>query len=95
MAVIGSVSVGASSQATVLSRPVVGGYQFIAIGNVGESTAYLKFFPDGDDVTTTNGIPLAPGASILLDQDDSPIMNNGIYAICASGASTVLGVQAY
>lgn len=70
-------------------------YQFIAISNTGSATAFLKFVGDATAVTSSNGIALPAGASMLVDQDDSPIMQNGITAVCASGQSTVVAVQAY
>lgn len=91
---IGSVSV-ASTAVAVLPPPSQGSYQFIAVANTGSNPAYLKFTPDADPVTTTNGIVLPPGASILVDQDDSPVLLNGISAVCAAGQSTNLAVQAY
>lgn len=95
MAVVATVSVTHSGQATVLPPPSVGLYQFVAIGNNGEKTAYLKFIPEGGDATPQNGIPLPAGASILLDQDDSPVLNNGIFAVCGGEDTTTLAVQAY
>jgi|694.fasta_scaffold65264_1 hypothetical protein len=82
------------AQVTVLA-PRSPGYRFIAISNNGSSAAYLMLFQDDSALTTSNGIVLQPGSAILLDQDDSPILNNGIYAICAETQSTTLAVQAY
>jgi hypothetical protein len=95
MAYVSTISVTDSAQVTVLPPPTVGMYQFVAVGNNGTNTAYIKFIPEGGDVTPQNGIPLPAGASILLDQDDSPVLNNGIFAICDSGEDTTLAVQAY
>lgn len=95
MAFVATVNVTSSAQVTVLPPPSAGLYQFVAIGNNGSKTAYIKFIPDGGPATPQNGIPLPAGASILLDQDDSPVLNGGIFAICASGDSTTLAVQAY
>lgn len=86
-----SVSVG-SSAAAILPA---GRYQFIAIGNNGSSTAFVKFLPDGTDVTTSTGIPLQAGASILVDQDSSPVLSHGVWAICDAGQSTTISIQAY
>lgn len=93
MATAAAISVG-DTQAQVLPAATLG-YRFIAIGNNGSAVAYLKFMPDGGDVTTENGIPLQPSSALVIDQDESPICNNGIFAICSSGASTTLAVQAY
>jgi hypothetical protein len=90
---VASVAVG-STQTTVL-EPRSPGYRFIAISNNGSDAAYLKLFQDASPVTTSTGIVLQPGAAMLLDQDDSPVLNNGIYAICAETQSTTLAVQAY
>jgi hypothetical protein len=51
--------------------------------------------PTTSALTTSNGVPLAAGASLLLDQDLTPIFTSGISAICDTGASTTLAVQAY
>lgn len=91
---IGSVSI-TSTATPVLPPPAQGAYQFIALANTGSNAAYLKFTPDAEAVTTTNGIVLPPGASILIDQDDSPVLLNGISAVCAAGQSTNIAVQAY
>lgn len=89
-----SVSVGSTATA-VLAAADGGNYQFIAIANNGAATAYLKLVPTSTALSTSNGVPLAAGASLLLDQDLTPIFTSGISAICASGASTTLAVQAY
>lgn len=74
---------------------VLPNYQFIALCNTGSETAYLKFTADATAVSVTNGIALPPGASILVDQDNSPVLQNGVSAICATGKSTTVAVQAY
>ena len=74
---------------------VLPAYQFVALCNTGSETAYLKFTADATAVSVTNGIALPAGASILVDQDDSPILANGISAICATGKTTTVAVQAY
>lgn len=89
-----SVSVG-TTQAVVLPATTGKPYSFVAIGNVGQQTAYLKLTPDPDAVTMTNGIPLQPGSSILCDQDlQKELFDAGVTAVVASG-STTLSVQAY
>jgi hypothetical protein len=70
-------------------------YQFISIANNGASTVYLKMVPSTVTLTATNGIPLASGAAILLDQDVTPILTGGVSAVCDTGASTTVAVQAY
>jgi hypothetical protein len=70
-------------------------YEFIAIANNGSGTAYLKMVPSTVTLTVANGIPLASGASILLDQDVTPILTGGVSAVCDTGATTTLAVQAY
>lgn len=89
-----SISVGSTATA-VLTAASDGNYQFIAVANNGTATAYLKLIPTSESLTTSNGVPLAGGASLLLDQDLTPIFTSGISAICASGATTTLAVQAY
>lgn len=74
---------------------VLPSYQFVALCNTGSETAYLKFTADATTVSVTNGIALPSGASILVDQDDSPVLQNGITAVCAAGKSTTVAVQAY
>lgn len=93
MATVAAISVG-SEQATLLAATSTG-YRFVALANNGSATAYLKFLPDGDAVDSSNGIPLPPGASLMLDQDDSPILGGGIFASCNSPDSTTIAVQAY
>jgi hypothetical protein len=88
-----SSSVGTSVTTVV---PASGdNYNFIAIANNGSSTAYLKMVPSTVTLTVSNGIPLASGASILLDQDVTPILTSGVSAVCDTGATTTLAVQAY
>jgi hypothetical protein len=89
-----SVSVGTTAT-SVLAAASGNNYQFIAIANNGSSTAYLKLVPTTSALTASNGVPLAAGASLLLDQDLTPIFTSGISAICDTGASTTLAVQAY
>jgi hypothetical protein len=91
---IASVSVGTSSTAVL---PASSGfpYKFIAIGNNGATTAYLKMTPDATAVTATNGIPLAAGAVLICDQDaQKELFDAGVSAITQSGTTT-LSVQAY
>lgn len=91
---ITSVSVS-TAETMVLTRPSGNAYRFVAIGNVGTNTAYIKLTPDPDAVTATNGIPLPSGTSILCDQDDSKeLFKAPVTAICSSGTTT-LSVQAY
>jgi hypothetical protein len=92
---ITSVSVGTAA-VQVLSVPSGTPYKFVAVGNTGSDTAYLKLTPDSTPVTSLNGIPLPAGASLLCDQDaQKELFNAGVTAICASGESTTLSVQAY
>jgi len=65
--VIASVSVG-TTETTVVPAPPSFPYRFVAIGNSGAATIYVKLTPDATPVTTTNGIPVAPGASLVFDQ---------------------------
>lgn len=70
-------------------------YQFIAISNNGSGTVYLKMVPSTVTLTASNGVPLQSGASILLDQDVTPILVSGVSAVCDTGSSTTVAVQAY
>ena len=80
----------------LLPPPAAGAYQFIALSNNGETPVYLKSAPDaGPVLTATNGIALPAGASLLVDQDDSPILQNGIYGIAEAGETVSIAVQAY
>lgn len=93
---IGTVSVTSSSPATVLPAPTSKPYRFIAIGNVGDKTAYLKFTSDSTALSTSNGIPLPAGASILCDQDvEKDIFRTAVTALTASGETTTISYQAY
>jgi hypothetical protein len=91
---IASVSVG-TTETEVLPVPVGKPYSFIALGNNGTATAYLKLVPDSTPVTTSTGIPLPAGASILCDQDmQKELFHGRVTAIVGSG-STTLSVQAF
>lgn len=70
-------------------------YQFISISNNGSGTVYLKMVPSTVTLTASNGVQLQSGAAILLDQDVTPILVGGVSAVCDSGASTTVAVQAY
>lgn len=91
---IASVSVGTTA-VQVLPKPTASSYKFVAIGNNGATTAYLKMTPDADSVTASNGIPLAAGAVLVCDQDaQRELFDGGVSAITQSG-STTLSVQTY
>lgn len=91
---ITSVSVGTTST-QVLQATTGSPYKFVAIGNNGAATAYLKMTADAEPVTASNGIPLAAGAVIICDQDSQKeLFDGGVSAIVGSG-STTLSVQAY
>lgn len=91
---IASVSVGTTA-VQVLSAPSGSSYKFVAIGNNGSATAYLKMTPDATAVTALNGIPLAAGQVLICDQDaQKELFDAGVTAVVASG-STTLSVQAY
>lgn len=65
------------------------------MANTGSKTAYLKLTPDTTAVTIVNGIPLAPGNSIICDQDlQKELFDSGAYAI-ADGGTTTVAVQAF
>lgn len=88
-----STSVG-TVVATVV-RAASENYEFIAIANNGPNTVYLKMVPSTVTLTVANGIPLPEGASLLLDQDVTPILVSGVSAVCAAGQSATVAVQAY
>ena len=91
---IASVSVGTTA-VQVLPAPTGNPYKFVAIGNVGSATAYLKFTPDSSTVTASNGIPLPSSGSLICDQDaQKELFNAGVQAI-STGSGTVLSVQAF
>lgn len=91
---IASVSVGTTS-VQVLPPPASSSYRFVAFGNVGAETAYLKLTPDQDAVTSLNGIPLPAGSSLICDQDaQKELFDAGAHAVVASG-STTISVQAF
>lgn len=91
---ITSVAVGTTS-VQVLPPASGAPYKFVAIGNVGASTAYLKMTPDTTAVTSSNGIPLPAGGSLVCDQDaQKELFSVGVTAI-VGGGSTTLSVQAF
>jgi hypothetical protein len=92
--VITSVSVGTTAT-TILAGPSGSPYKFVAISNVGNETAYLKVVPGSAAVTVSNGIPLAPGAAFVCDQDaQREMFDAGASAIVGSGTTTI-SVQAF
>jgi hypothetical protein len=88
-----SVSVGTAVVSVVPASPEQ--YQFVAVSNVGAKTAFLKMVPSGVTLTVTNGISLPAGASLVVDQDVTPILTGGISAVCAAGETTTIAIQAY
>jgi hypothetical protein len=91
---IASVNVG-TTEVQVLAVPTGKPYSFIAIGNNGSQTAYLKMTPDSTAVTSSNGIPLSAGASLLCDQDREKELFHGRVTAVVSNGTTTLSVQAY
>jgi hypothetical protein len=92
---ITSVAVG-DTPSQVLPTPGGTPYKFVAIGNVGGKTAYLKLVPDSTQVTVSNGIPLPAGTSIVCDQDSQrELFDGGAYAVTAAGETTTISVQAF
>jgi hypothetical protein len=92
---IASVAVGTTS-VQVLPAPSGNPFKFIAIGNVGNFTAYLKLTPDAVSVTAANGLPLQAGGTLVCDQDaQKELFNSGVSAICGASGTTTLSVQAY
>lgn len=92
---IASVAVGTTS-VLVVPPPAQASYKFVAIGNVGTGTAYLKFTGDSEAVTISNGIPLPAGSSILCDQDkERELFDCGVTAIAVTGATTTISMQAF
>lgn len=92
---ITSVSVGTTA-VQVLAAPPASPYKFVALGNNGAKTAYLKFTADTQTVSITNGIPLPAGGSIVCDQDSRrELFDSGVTAVCASGETTTISVQAF
>lgn len=91
---ITSVSVGTSAT-TVLSVPPGSPYKFVAVGNNGTTSVYVKFTGDTTTVTASNGIPLPGGAAFVCDQDaQRELFDSGLSAITSSGTTT-LSVQAF
>lgn len=91
---ITSVSVG-TTETEVLPVPAEKPYSFVAIGNNGLQTAYLKLVPDSAAVTVGNGIPLPPGASLLSDQDMQKELFRGVVTAVVASGTTTLSVQAF
>lgn len=95
MALVHTSTTVGTAVTTVVPAAVGGEYQFIAVANGGSNTVYLKMVPSTTTLTVANGIPLASGASVLLDQDVTPILTGGVSAVCDSGLTTTVVVQAY
>ena len=94
MALVHTSSTVGTNVATVV--PASGdNYNFVAIANNGSGTVYLKMVPSTVTLSSTNGIPLASGAAMLIDQDVTPILTGGVSAVCAAGATATVVVQAY
>jgi len=91
---ITSVSVS-TTETEVLPHPVDKPYSFVAIGNNGAQTAYLKLTADATAVTAGNGIPLPPGSSLLSDQDMQKELFRGVVTAVVASGSTTLSVQAF
>ena len=91
---ITSVSVGTA--AVQVLPPASGApYKFVAIGNNGSATAYLKLTPDETALTTSNGIQLPSGGSLVCDQDlQKELFAAGVSAVVGSGTTTI-AVQAF
>lgn len=71
-------------------------FSFVAIGNPGAKTAYIKMVPDTAALTISNGIPLPAGTSIVCNAEaQRDLFDRGAYAIAASGETTTVSVQAY
>jgi hypothetical protein len=95
MALVHTSSTVGTSVVTVVPVAIGGEYNFIAIANNGSGTVYLKMVPSTVTLTASNGVPLASGSSLLLDQDVTPILVAGVSAVCDTGATTTIAVQAY
>lgn len=85
---IASATVG-TTETTIVPAPAAFPYRFVAIGNSGTATIYVKLTPDTTSVTTSNGIPLAPGASFVFDQPTVrlELFRNGIKAVATTSTS--------
>jgi hypothetical protein len=92
--VIATFSVG-TTETQVIPAPASFPYRFVAIGNNGASAVYLKLTPDTAAVTTSNGIPLQPSASLVFDQPTARLgmFQKGVTAIATAAAS--VSVQYY
>ena len=55
---------------------------------------YIKVVPETTSLTVSNGIPLAPGAAFVVDQDaQRELFDGGVTAITTANTTTV-SVQA-
>jgi hypothetical protein len=91
---IASVTVG-TTETQVLPPPSGRPWAFVAIGNNGPRTAYLKLVPDADAVTTSNGVPLAVDSVMICDQDMQKELFRGSVTAIASSGTTTISVQAF
>lgn len=89
-----SVTVG-TAVTTVVPSAGDGNYQFIAVANSGPGSVYLKMVPSTVTLTVSNGLPILAGATLIVDQDLTPILVGGVSGIAASGATASVVVQAY
>lgn len=91
---IASFTVG-TTQTQILQKPTASPFKFVAFGNSGSVTAYLKLTPDSDAVTASNGLPLPAGSSLICDQDvQRELFDGGAFAI-TGGGTTNIAVQAF
>lgn len=91
---IAAVTVTTSST-EVLAAPSSRPYRFVALCNNGTETAFLKIVSGDDAVSTSNGIQLAAGASMVVDQDkQAHLFEFGVTAVVATGTTTI-GVQVF
>ena len=84
-----------TSPTEVLAAPSGRPYQFVAISNNGAETVWLKVVAGGNNVSTSNGIQLAAGASFVVDQDNQARLFKAVVTAVVASGTTTLGVQAF
>ncbi len=70
-----------------------GNRDFIHIQNWSDTILYLKYDGDSTTLTTSNGIPLLPQATLQLNNDGKNIFRKAVYGIHGGSGNKEVRVQ--